>query len=55
MDKVSDVEQAMRATQELKGFEINISRYTEDDLHKIIHLIGVYQSATERILRNRPH
>ncbi len=51
-EEPSAAERAMRAANELKGFEIDISKYEEDDLHKIVSLISVYQSAREKILRN---
>lgn len=51
MGTLTDAERAMRAVQELKGFEIDISKFNDDELHTIGSLISVYQSARERMLR----
>lgn len=53
MTSPSDAENARRAAQELKGFEIDIAKYGDDELHKIISLVMVYQSARERMLREK--
>ncbi len=53
MEMPTDMEVAMRASQELKGFEVDVSKYDEDALRKIVSLFMVYQSARERMLRRR--
>ena len=50
-EPLNDAERAQRAAQELKGFEIDITQRTDDEMHKICNLIMVYQSATQALLK----
>ena len=51
-EEPSATERAKRAAAELKGFEIDVSKYNEDALHKIVSLLTVYQSSTEKMRRD---
>lgn len=50
-EQPSDAVRLARAERELKGFAIDVTIYTEDDLHKVVTLLLVYQTALERLRR----
>ena len=49
MTEITDEERIRSATAELHEFEIDVSLYSVDDIHKITNLLMMYLSATERM------
>lgn len=50
-EQLSLAEVIMRAKNDLREFNIDVTEYTEEDLFKIVNLLMVYQSTVERIKR----
>lgn len=52
-DKISPAEAIMRATEALKGFNVEITGLNDDELRTVVNLIMVILSNRERMQGNR--